>query len=112
MLTEDEKRALSLAVQRYGMDQTAADRVVQKVLRERDQGRHVDLLERLGQAKLLDAAQVRDLRLGLDKTHTDLRRNNTAPAAALDLRKLKRLGDCRVLRMLGEGGMGAVSLAF
>src|SRR4051794_37204837 len=110
MLTDEEKRAATLAVAHYGVQQTAADRVVEDLLRERTEGRDVDLLDHFRRARLLSDAQVRDLRLGLEKTHIDVR--GAGPSSLEDLHKLKRLGDCGILRLLGEGGMGAVFLAF
>src|SRR5688572_30417833 len=112
MLTEDEKRAAALAVSHYAADADAVQRVVQATLRQRGEGRTVDLIDELRRARLLDGVQVHDLRAGLEKTHLDPRAGNAAPPEKLNLAKLTRLGDCRVLRPLGEGGMGAVLLAF
>ncbi len=133
MLSESEKRAALLAVSRYGADPSRIFLVVQSVLERRSQGDSADLLERFQLEHLLTAAQVRDLRFGLEKTLVEpLVRNGHAKAGLFGAEtlppsddaedegdgvtdgpiELRALGDFRILRRLGEGGTGAVFLAY
>src|SRR5438105_2822263 len=134
MLSESEKRAVLLAVSRYGADSSRVFLVVQSVLEQRSQGDSVDLLELFQHERLLSASQVRELRFGLEKTLVDpLVKNGSAargpsvPAGSLSETLLPNdatdqvedededtqiglhvLGDYRILRQLGEGGTGTV----
>lgn len=142
MLSESEKRAALLAVSRYGADSSRVFEVVQSVLELRAQGESADLLDFLRREKLLTLSQVRELRLGLDKTLIDplireaapvrqalvsatASRRSTSdtllPNEATDedsdeefrqLLALSVLGEYRILRQLGEGSTGAVFLAY
>jgi hypothetical protein len=122
MLLDAEERAADLAVSRYGADPARVQAAVHTVREARARGDELDLLELLHQHQLLTAAQLGDLRFGLDKTQIDPHKpqNNgkhgaeaAIPEASDDaLNDLRAMGDYRVLRRLGEGGMGAVFLAF
>jgi serine/threonine-protein kinase len=119
MLTEAEKRAAKLAVSRYGADRERVQRVFHAVSRALARGERANLLEGLVVEQLLTASQAEELRLALDATHPDINRPHQAPAAANGTPRadglpahVRSLAGFRILRKLGEGGMGAVYLAY
>jgi serine/threonine-protein kinase len=125
MLTESEKRAAKLAVSRYGVDRDLVKQASQVVLQAHAQGKPADLLETLVAQQLLTSAQANELRQSLDSTHFDPDQNaehdgHVSAPAPEDLslpflgvdQELRSLGDFRLLRRLGEGGMSAVYLAY
>jgi serine/threonine-protein kinase len=132
MLTESEKRAATLAVSRYGADGTDVQQAVETVLRAQAQGRPTDLLNVLVGRQLLTRAQADEVRASLDSTQFDLtvpvapaRGTAQTPAPASPERpakaeprdgdgavELRSLGNYRILRRLGEGGMSSVYLAY
>ncbi len=134
MLSESEKRTAILVVSRYGADSSRVFSTVQTVLESRSQGDKVDLLDAFQRADLLTASQVHELRFGLEKTLVEpmLRNGAAAPEPSGDgplltlvnddddefdetdddYVELRSLGGFRVLRRLGQGGTGAVFLAY
>jgi serine/threonine-protein kinase len=118
MLPSSVKRAASLAVSKYGADR----RRVWAALQAQPDGAFLEFLETLVGEKLLTATQANELRQALDMTQLD-----PAMAAARhqamadkprqvtpqgDTPPLRILGEFRILRLLGEGGMGHVYLGY
>jgi serine/threonine-protein kinase len=120
MLPESEKRASELAVSRFGAEVVRVQRIYQQILQAQARGQTADLLDTLVQRKLLTAAQAQELRAGLDTTHVDDKHrpsaNGTVPPIPAGTESgqsdLRLLGEYRILRRLGEGGMGSVYLGY
>src|SRR5262245_59475862 len=117
MPTELEKRAAVLAVSRYGADAALVEAVWKEALHACEQGQVIDFLDLLVEGKMLTAAQAAELRDALDRTQ--IAPGDGQPAqpgnvrvAASSNEPLRVVGGCRILRKLGEGGMGAVHLAY
>jgi serine/threonine-protein kinase len=109
MAPASAKRVAALAALRYGVDRARLREEVQAVLRTR--GEAVDLLTALVGKGLLNDRQAAELR------ETLVARRAASPGAANPLHSpdaagLRSLGGFRILRWLGEGGMGAVYLGY
>jgi serine/threonine-protein kinase len=127
MPPESEKRAAQLAVSRFGAAAAKVQRLYLQTVQAQAKGDAVDFLDLLVQHQLLTAGQAGELRGGLDSTHIDptprpiigaapLKNGSSPtvvkPTAELTVYDLRQLGDYRILRRLGEGGMGSVFLGY
>src|SRR6476620_11101289 len=101
MLTEVEIRAAGLAVSQYGVDPIDVERITDMLRDGRARGEQITFFSLLEEEGLLGTQQVHDLRFGLDQTRIDPA--GSPPPGDVNLRKLKRLADYRILRLLGEG---------
>jgi serine/threonine protein kinase len=129
MLTEREKRAAVLAVHRYGVDRQRLKGAANAVLRAQAAGRTTDLIEILVRQKLLSQAQAEELRRALKSppaaqkspapsqtavppTATAEKSHDPATLQSGSRSELRRVGRFRILRLLGQGGMGSVYLGY
>ena len=119
------KRALRLAVTRFGVNARSAARVLHQALRSADSQPRPDPADLLLQASLLSESQAQQLREALDQTQIDpgAQAANDNKRSAYEVqaerppgdnhrRRLQEIVEYKVLRQLGEGGMGGVYLAF
>jgi serine/threonine-protein kinase len=112
MLSETERHIARLAVSVFSVEPTLMQRMVRAVLDARAQGHKTDLLALLLSENVLSAAQLHHLQQSLTQTRVDLARDSTTTHNPPPAEMPVQLGPYRVLRRLGEGGMGSVYLAF
>lgn len=120
MVADSTRSVAEIAVTRFGLDRALVQKVLRSVLDAEAQGAAVDVVDALLDVKLLTPEQAREVRSSLDRTQIDPnspknRRVNgdgpDTPAEGNGTQPLV-LGEYRILRRLGEGGMGAVFLAY
>jgi eukaryotic-like serine/threonine-protein kinase len=114
MLSPSVKRAASLAVTKYGADR----RRVWAAMQSQTDGAFADFLETLVGQNLITSTQANELRQALDTTHLDptsaVARQQSTKVSSEETAEtpLRSLGEFRIDRLLGEGGMGQVYLGY
>lgn len=108
-----------MAISWFDLDAIRVEELLRRAADKHRRGVDSDLLTMLCDAQLLTPAQADNIRQGQEPTRVDVNLRNqplgTPPRAEATVRtdgEPKQMGSYRILRLLGQGGMGAVYLGF
>jgi serine/threonine-protein kinase len=125
-----EQRAAALAVSRYGADKSRVELAVKGILQAKARGQSLDLIAALVTQNILTPVQADGL---LEELAAEIAEKETQETGELDTRPgenpsrsngsrelpptssghyLRMVGEYRLLRRLGQGGMGSVYLGY
>jgi eukaryotic-like serine/threonine-protein kinase len=125
-----DKRAAALAIAQFGADRHRVDIAVQGVAQARMRGQNFDLVDLFVAQNLLTPAQAAELRHDLQsEPPEDPQQLSKAPRSEGEIsspsangmpaapsipagQQLRNMGEYRILRPLGQGGMGSVYLGY
>ncbi|HZZ80730.1 MAG TPA: serine/threonine-protein kinase [Gemmataceae bacterium] len=120
-LAEANRRYARLAVSWFAVDAIRVEDVLLAVEERNEQGQNVEILEELIEAKIITAGQAENIRLDLAPTQifhppdplddgsAEMPVGGSIPPP---IGEPTQIGPYRILRRLGQGGMGAVYLGF
>lgn len=117
-LAEANRRYARLAISWFAVDASRVEAVLRAVQERHDQAESADMLRALVEAEIITPAQAENLRLDLAPTQVyyPAALDYTAdppPKSILPTNGVPaQIGPYRILRLLGQGGMGAVYLGF
>jgi serine/threonine-protein kinase len=124
-VVDAQRRFARLVVAWYQIDSAKVEAILQEVYARLERGENVHILDALLADGLLDESQANALRLGQSPINVPEAPNNRSKLASTKVGMAiamiegatlngdpAQIGPYRILRRLGQGGMGAVYLAF